>query len=690
MKMNRVHTKIKLLPIVFLFSIFIPFLILPFFSVTPFNPSSNSSEEQAQTKYYDVNPVSPPLPSMGIHYSKIFNISASEDDAWTRNTETNYLQDKLELGRQNDPENDGARRICLRWNLSIPEGYNIASAYLNLTLKSSNNYDGFKTTISAFDNVSTPDFSDTSENIRTNRERTSEIVVWQMPYPTMTDGKTYTSPNIGTLLQKIIDRDDWKNNSIFGIYIEAGGDESISYEFVDGSERLDFHSFDGSNLYKPKLIVEWEDYPGFRSTPSDQTINNNTLGYHLEWTAADDNPTNYTIECNYTGSFKEVQNGTWQTDVEIRYDIPKLDISIVNYTINITDADGNFDWDSVLITVTDLGLPRFSSVRLFQGDANFTYDERDYFICGDGPFTLQMINSTPINNIELWLTAYYPDFYIKSNIVKGPMWVDPYSWYGYYDIKAEWILPLRYDLKYDAVSGSFSFTPPSSANYAWAFWAVPGGAGVPMVFHVDFKTVNSMKYKVLNFLNITVDGGSDFTVGDYIVYAPVNYEMLNKDIRPPNIGNPEFIEPDDPDEHYEISLRVWEGDEYESGVSEVLLYYSVDDGTWREVSMLLSQGFYYGDIPSQLEEGVDLDYYIVIRDVAGNEITTRIYSEKTVDFGANPVIVPLLILILAMVGAISTILIYKLWRRIFSKKYKMEMKMEPKKIRKKISKYKEA
>ncbi|MFX0186418.1 MAG: hypothetical protein ACFE8A_01650 [Candidatus Hodarchaeota archaeon] len=671
--MNRFHTKIKLLPIVFLFSIFIPFLILPFFSSRPFNPSSNSSEEQAQTKEHDTPPKLPPSISGINHTNDIFPIKASADDATNNESGPpyiNYTSHTLTVGGKRNDDDIRQRRICLRFNVLLPKYAKIHNAYLNLTgSQVSPSVLGGGLRFFVIQDIATPDFSNTNENVYKERP----ISDYVDDFGSGPDENQTIQYDVKNLVEYITGESDWENNSIIGFIIKP-----VKPASTDSwtNKYFNFWSFDSPDpKYYPKLIVDWEETPIITSKPADQTINNNTLGYYIEWTAVDDNPTIYTIECNYTGSFVQVENDTWQSGVEIRYNIPKLDIGvsdyiIVNYTINITDADGKFDWDSVLINVTDLGLPVFSDVRLLQGDANFTYNERDYFICGDGPFSLQMFNSTPVNNIELELTAYCPDYQLSFDL--------SYQWY----FEPYTYCPVIFELNYSTELGCFNFTPPFWAYYLWAWWI----KGLPNPVFFLNRTVTSISYNILNFLNLTVDGGSDFIVGDTIVFAPAIYEILNKDTRPPKYGNPEFIEPDDPDEHYAINMRAWEGNEYESGVSEVLLYYSVDDGKWREVPMLLSQELYKGEIPPQ-PEGVDLDYYIVIRDVAGNSITTKVYSEKTVDFEGNPVIVLLLILIIAMIGAISTVLIYKLLRRTFSKKkYKMEIKMESKR---KLSKLKE-
>jgi len=192
-----------------------------------------------------------------INEDDIYNISQSEDDAWNRETpipRTNSTSSSLLLGGHNSQTDTRQRRICLRWNLPIPKNAKIIEAYINLTLSTSNNYGGFNCYIYAFNEDSTPSFEDIDENIRLRS--LTPAVNWILP-TSIVINESIQSPDITSILQQIVIRENWSEANNFGLLIKP-------YQLVAAAsnEMTEFWSFDAGILkYVPKLIIHWEEPP---------------------------------------------------------------------------------------------------------------------------------------------------------------------------------------------------------------------------------------------------------------------------------------------------------------------------------------------------------------------------------------------------------------------------------------------
>jgi len=96
--------------------------------------------------------------------------------------------------------------------------------------------------------------------------------------------------------------------------------------------------------------------PVFTATPNDVILELGYSGENVSWTATDLNPSTYAI-LNYSS---EIIAGPapWSSGVMVTYDIPDgLEIGSYIYTINFMDIFGNFNTDTVLITVQDTTAP---------------------------------------------------------------------------------------------------------------------------------------------------------------------------------------------------------------------------------------------------------------------------------------------------------------------------------------------
>jgi hypothetical protein len=273
---------------------------------------------------------------------------------------------------------------------------------------------------------------------------------------------------------------------------------------------------------------------------------------------------------------------------------------------------------------------------------------------------MKVYNNTALN-ISVELSAYYKNYnntlFVVSDALGSPTTIpvvlDPNT-----------INSLTYNLNYSESMDSFLFSLPPNDQYQWKIVAslVP----LELLKEIVKKNVSSIEYNVLNYFTFDVNSGEEYIYNETI-YGGVwgNYwtEVLNKDLTPPNYEDPEVEKPDDNSSNFEVEINTYD-EPYGSGIRTVTLLYSVDDGPWKEIEMLLAEGKYRCGIPPQ-SEGAEIRYYIEISDLAGNSIETD--EEKIIaptfedDFIINPVI-------LIAVGAIGALVIVLSTKYYYNKK----------------------
>ncbi|MFX0187994.1 MAG: hypothetical protein ACFE8A_09675 [Candidatus Hodarchaeota archaeon] len=679
-------------------SIFVPLLILPNFSNKSVIPSEQKIPSDPEKKNETLDDIPPKSQGAIIpRRTTIYNISQSEDDAWNRGGVTtpyvDYDDDTLQLGGNSDPAAAANRKICLRWNVSIPNNAYIFNAYLNLTYSTSTSYNGFTSKIYAFDDNETSDFSDVNEDIRNTRPKTSINVSWQMPSPISTN-VTYQSPNISLLLQYLVNLDNWTINSFVGLYIEAT-------DGVDAGELLEFWSYDLGNLtFTPKLIVEWEGTPALISVPEDQIIAFKSTGNYLEWICIDDNPYKYNVYNNVTGwewLFGDIPSWpSWQSGVPIRYNLntsraPLNETGHYKYTIwAIDDPLTDIAGDDVVITV----VPTLE-VKFLQGGK-----EVDYFKCGDGPFTMRIYNSTPIA-INLTMEAYCANYnvtlYTQTRAI--PFYVRPHMSPHTKLDKGGVLTKPQYTLNYS--DGYFEYTPFPDDYYSWEVYA-------DLLESYILMYLNSIEWGILNLFIIEADRQFIYNGVPYSnKLKNLTLEVLNKDVTAPYYWEPEVEEPDESTKNFAFEIVVYD-EAYGSFIDEVIFCYSIDDEPWKEVEMIpvqqnyqigryyalmpapggifeynipLNDGRYYVDLPHQ-EEGAKIRYYIRITDLAGNSIETDEEEMTAPTFEKSPIIALVLMIIVGTLAAlIAAVSIGTYYHRKKAKLTKPESKDKLKKFK---------
>ncbi len=87
--------------------------------------------------------------------------------------------------------------------------------------------------------------------------------------------------------------------------------------------------------------------------PSDFTVDYGYTGVSISWIATDANPNFYTIDLQASGMIAGPT--AWSNGTAITYNVPNgLSVAEYIYTINITDAYGNFIIHTVTMTVREV------------------------------------------------------------------------------------------------------------------------------------------------------------------------------------------------------------------------------------------------------------------------------------------------------------------------------------------------
>jgi hypothetical protein len=152
--------------------------------------------------------------------TQTWQVGASSDDAWKTwvdgygwsfSTTTNINA----VGVYNVGTN--YKRGCgMRWtNITIPQGATISSAYLKLCCLGTYTVNTVRSKIRGDDEDNASTFSDLADF--DGRPRTTAIVYWDN-IPPWDDGVWYTSPDIKTVIQEIIDRPGWSSGNSLAIF----------------------------------------------------------------------------------------------------------------------------------------------------------------------------------------------------------------------------------------------------------------------------------------------------------------------------------------------------------------------------------------------------------------------------------------------------------------------------------------
>lgn len=144
------------------------------------------------------------------------NISSGNDDAEDKGGISNDTNDEvLNIG---ESDNDGAGYIGLRFqNVSIPKNSIITNAYITFTSNANQGTNPSDTVIYAEDSSSPSAYNGTT--LIRNRTKTSTSVSWSN-IPDWSINGIYNTSNISSLVQSIINRNDWVSGNNIAFIIQ--------------------------------------------------------------------------------------------------------------------------------------------------------------------------------------------------------------------------------------------------------------------------------------------------------------------------------------------------------------------------------------------------------------------------------------------------------------------------------------
>ena len=182
------------------------------------------------------SPVSPEL---------VLPVTDRNDDAYEINANVNLDSSQLVLSQDISTVFSGFRYK----NLNIPRGAVITSATLRFTSAGLNN-EATSFIIRAQATGSANEFSQNNNDI-SSRTLTSNNTVWDSNNEWPNWEENITSPDLTTVIQEVVDRNDWCGGNDLAIIME-------SINSVAGSNRRTFSSDDGSSS-SPQLVVTYDE-----------------------------------------------------------------------------------------------------------------------------------------------------------------------------------------------------------------------------------------------------------------------------------------------------------------------------------------------------------------------------------------------------------------------------------------------
>jgi len=190
-------------------------------------------------------------------------ISQSIDDGTQEGVEVELDDDDLEMGYKGSTLNMSG--LIFR-NIEIPNGVEIANAYIQFTSHEENNT-GFYIRIRGEATDNPVDFSTINNNF-TDRQPTEAAIEWYISgdWSAFTSGPDQKTPDLSAILQEIINRPGWQSGNAMCFLIDG----------TELSKRIEVESFDQSNVQRiAVLTVEWgyasvneEVMPGLKIFPN--------------------------------------------------------------------------------------------------------------------------------------------------------------------------------------------------------------------------------------------------------------------------------------------------------------------------------------------------------------------------------------------------------------------------------------
>ncbi len=363
-----------------------------------------------------------------------------------------------------------------------------------------------------------------------------------------------------------------------------------------------------------------------------------------------------------------------------------------NNTININNPV-NVDVPTKVSADADVDTFEFvqSEGHTFNFDSSNT--SNNYFMTGNGPFTLRINLDNPIPSGESFTivmssidTTYHAtlilDLAMLDQVGSGialALWfldlfgVDSMEMILSSTSSNQIVHTINSEDVYqdpETFKWVYEWTPSTNLEYSYSPSMFLGGFDVsfmlpliPLIMPefqlVQYEQVQNIKYGVENKFIITYSDGG-------IVYngkteSSIELEIPNEDHSAPLYLKPEVSQEKSSDD-WEIKVKI--DDEFEgSGINydETFIHYSVNGGSWKKINdpMLLGDnGYLYGTLPNQVA-GAEIKFKIEYQDMEGNIAETDIYKFYANPLEVQPIIILLIVIAIATIATIAATRIYR-------------------------------
>ncbi|MBD3227653.1 MAG: hypothetical protein GF329_05650 [Candidatus Lokiarchaeota archaeon] len=182
------------------------------------------------------------------------------------------------------------------------------------------------------------------------------------------------------------------------------------------------------------------------------------------------------------------------------------------------------------------------------------------------------------------------------------------------------------------------------------------------VFTWAYPYPENISYGMMIFLSFQVFNNATKTIeqigynGGYYLSTPFVYmaSIIDQDI--PNIHTP-VVSSDSPNSNtaIDINFEIMPENDTAAEIDTVRVYYRIDGGEYMELVPIIYDGNYSVVIPGQSANSM-IEYYIVVKDKAGNTYTSQVYSITVQSDSYLPYILLAVIAAVVLIGIVVVIL----------------------------------
>jgi hypothetical protein len=181
-------------------------------------------------------------------------------------------------------------------------------------------------------------------------------------------------------------------------------DYTIKYYKTDGVLSLfalHYEAIEGDETYIGDIETRRDMGPPELSHPADISYNAGEFGNEIHWDFDEENPTSYQISRNGV----PIDAGSLNSqDTYIEYDVDGLPYGTYSFTVTLEDVFGNFDTDTVLVTVNDITPPDIEGsedLSFSQGELGHSVEWQIYDV---NPDYYEIYENGELVDTDVWIS----------------------------------------------------------------------------------------------------------------------------------------------------------------------------------------------------------------------------------------------------------------------------------------------